>query len=103
LYYNDKLRNKVGWTTTTSNRETTLIDLATSLRTGEVVTRYEPMVKEMHNFQRTDSGKVEAVGGHDDTVMALAIANQMMKQAGSPVTKRKVKHLATATTRGMYR
>lgn len=103
LYYADKVRNKVGWVTTTSNRETTLLDLATSLRTGEVVTRYEPMVKEMFNFQRTDSGKVEAVGGHDDTVMALAIANQLMRQAGSPVTKRKVKHLATVTTRGMYR
>jgi len=102
LYYNDKARERVGWVTNSNNRETILIDLATVVRTGEVVTRYEPMIKEMYHFQRTDKGKVEAVGAHDDTVMALAIAYQMLKTAGVPVTRKRAKQLVTATTRGMY-
>lgn len=102
LYYSDEKRERVGWLTSKYNRETSLLELSEALRSGHLLTYYKPMVLEMFNFQRTARGRVEAVGGHDDTVMALDIANQMLKHISLVVKVKEKPLLVERKTGGMY-
>lgn len=102
LYYSDKDRQKVGIVTNQKNKELALVDLAGALRTGELITRYEEQVKEMFSFQRSDNGKLESIGGHDDTVMALALGWQIAKTRPVVTGKKRKPTLVTRTVRGMY-
>jgi len=108
LFYSDEKRTKVGVFTSGAkghsrfNKETMLYDLSVVLSNGELVTRYKTQVEEMYNFQRDDSGHVTVTHGHDDTVMSLAIANQMLKDA-HPIINRKHKSMVgSRVKRGMY-
>jgi len=101
IFYNKP--DKAGWWTLKQSRTTALEELSAALRTGELVTRYEPMIDELMYFQWTEAGRPEAAEGkHDDTVMALAIGNQMLKDSAPPVTGRRRSRVQTVTTRGMY-
>jgi len=101
IYYSKK--DHPGWWTLMRSRNTALEELSAVLRTGELVTRYEPMIEELMYFQWTEAGRPEAAEGkHDDTVMALAIGNQMLKDSAPPVTGRRKARVQTVTTRGMY-
>jgi hypothetical protein len=62
------------------------------------------MVLQMFNFQRSPNGKVEAMGDHDDLVMATSIAYQLAKKApGVTLLRRKqLQHATDRRTGGMY-
>ncbi len=104
LFYNDKMRLRPGWVTTKYNRDTSLIELAIATAKGQFITRFKPMVLEMFNFQRgKNSDKAEAVGGHDDLVMASMIAWQMCKNKTAPMAVDRRPQLGKRRTGGMYR
>jgi len=102
LYYEKP--EQVGWTTKATTREIYLRELAQGFATGQVVTRYKPMVMQMFNFQRSPNGKVEAMGDHDDLVMATCIAYQLCKKAPNMtlLRKRNKELVVPRRTGGMY-
>jgi len=83
LFYRDKNRTKLGWWTDAATKERALIDLDEALTSGLLTIRYKPAIEELLSFQRLQGrdGKVvfQGVGSHDDLVMALAIAYQLIK------------------------
>jgi hypothetical protein len=99
-----KTNPQTGWTTKVTTREVHLRELAEGYAKGQIVTRYKPMVLQMFNFQRSPNGKVEAMGDHDDLVMATSIAYQLAKKApGVTLLRRKqLQHATDRRTGGMY-
>lgn len=72
---------KLGWTTSGMSRQTSLIELSTAIDNGSLITKYRPQVLELMSFY-FDEGKAQAAkGSHDDLVMSLMIANQLIKTA----------------------
>jgi hypothetical protein len=98
LFYRDENRTKLGWWTDQNSKERALIDLDEALVNGILTIRYKPAIDELMSFQRLQgrTGKVEfkGVGTHDDLVMALAIAYQVIKDQSAP-TKSKFKSILT--------
>jgi len=102
----DKIK-VLGWWTDRERREMALIELEKALSDGTLIIRYKPLLHQLAQFQRVegrDGGvKYQSMGKHDDLVMALAIAYQMIKK----VKPRGVGTVPTLTRQvtlsGMYR
>jgi len=76
---------KLGWTTSNLTRQEAIIELSNSVNNGSLITKFKPQVLEMMNFYFQDGKAQAAKGSHDDLVMSLMIANQMLKE--SPILK----------------
>ncbi len=108
LFFRDGKKEKLGWWTNKDRREMALIDLANALADGLLVIRFKPLISQLLEFQRIEgrSGEIEykSVGKHDDLVMSLAIAYQMIKNVkprGNPIKDYTL--VEETTTMGMYK
>jgi len=105
IFFRDKERTKIGWYTDENTRERMLYDLAEALQKGQLIIRYKPAILEMFDFQWVEvrgKNRIKSVGKHDDLVMALAIAYQMMKKAPTPITTPIPSIVQERRTIGMY-
>lgn len=73
----------LGWRTTAASKPLAVDELAKALRDYELVLSCEYTIAELRTFVREDNGKMHG-SPHDDRVMALAIANQMLKHVWLP-------------------
>ncbi len=76
---------KAGWTTGEKNKQTGIVELVESINDGSLTTPFKPQIKEMMEYQWVNSKPVPTGATHGDTVISLMLANQMLKNAGSPV------------------
>jgi len=68
----------LGWRTTSLSKPLAIDELNASIRDGEVEIRCEYTIAELKTFVRDDNGSTHG-SPHDDRVMSLAIARQMLK------------------------
>ena len=80
--------NALGWQTTTKTRPMMLEKLATAIREagkGDFGVGYEVrcpwIIAQMKNFGTKPNGKMEALVGHDDDVISMAIGFQTIDMA----------------------
>lgn len=73
----------LGWRTTSASKPLAIDELAKSLRDEELSLMDEHTIAELRTFVREENGKMHG-SPHDDLVMALAIANQMLKHVWLP-------------------
>lgn len=73
----------LGWRTTAVSKPLAIDELAKSLRDGAVLVGCEATIAELRTFVREENGKMHG-SPHDDRVMSLAIANQMLKHVWLP-------------------
>lgn len=80
IYYTQQTNTrKRGWTTGETNKRLAIAELIQEVNNGSLITSFKPMIQEIAECQ-VDKGKYIFSGKtHGDTVMALAIANQMIK------------------------
>lgn len=72
---------KAGWVTTKSSRPLMLADLAEAILDGSLVVRSELTRTQLLTFLKQPNGKPEASKGcHDDEVLGLAIAYQLIQR-----------------------
>ena len=80
-------RPKPGWSTNAVSRLAAIGELVTAIRDESLITRFKPQVLEMMNFYwkptKEGSRPEAARGTHDDLVMSLVIAYQMLKEVPS--------------------
>ena len=82
----DRESTSIGFRTDAKTKPMIIDQLRASLREGEIELNCKTTLKEMMSFIVTDSGALEAEKGcHDDTVMALAIANYAHEGRFEPV------------------
>lgn len=82
----DKETEKLGFETTTKTRPMVVNELRGAWRSDEITLNDMQTLREMQVFVENEAGKFEAEpGNHDDTVMALAIANHVHVGAWDPV------------------
>ena len=82
----DKETIKLGFTTTSKTKPLIIDQLRASMRENEVELNDKTTIREMLTYIVTQSGSMEAEAGcHDDTVMALALANHAHEGAWEPV------------------
>lgn len=74
---------QVGWRTTAQTKEMAIHELNAALRPGGLDLHCSETQAELLTYVREDSGKMNG-SPHDDRVMSLAIANQMLKWAFAP-------------------
>jgi len=73
---------KYGWNTNLRTRYIMINDMRQMLGDGSIRIRSLYLLDEMEIFARSPRGRYEAIsGGHDDLVMAFAIAVQMLQHA----------------------
>ena len=76
---------KLGFTTTSKTKPLIIDQLRASVRDGEMELNDKTTIREMLTYIVTESGAMEAEAGcHDDTVMALALANHVHEGAWEP-------------------
>lgn len=86
VFYSDKGKKKPGWTTSSSSKQLAIVELVENINNGSLITRFKPQIQELMEYQWVD-GKPEPTGStHGDTVISLAIANQMLKRMGQPAS-----------------
>jgi len=73
----------LGWRTTTLTKPLAIDELNASIRDGVLQLRCEHTIAELKTFVRNDNGSTHG-SPHDDRVMSLAIANQMLKYVWLP-------------------
>lgn len=80
--------NALGWQTTVKTRPMIIEKLATTIReagNGEIGQGYEVRcpwcIAQMKNFGTKPNGRMEALVGHDDDVLSLAIGNMLLDMA----------------------
>jgi len=73
-----KARRQVGFNTDTKSRPFMISDFQEFFETGKILINSKMLLQEMKLFQLVND-KMQAVSGHDDTVMAMAMAIQGMK------------------------
>ncbi len=71
-------KRKVGWETTAKSKPMMINDMQEMFETGQCLVNSKPLLEEMKLFELVD-GSFKAVSGHDDTVMAYAMALQGLK------------------------
>lgn len=82
----DKETIKLGFTTTAKTKPLIIDQLRAANRDGELELNDKQTVREMLTYVVSESGAMEAEHGcHDDTVMALALANHVHEGAWEPV------------------
>jgi hypothetical protein len=74
---------QLGWRTTTVSKPLAIDELSANLRDGVLDLRCEYTLAELKTFVRDDNGSTHG-SPHDDRVMSLAIANQMLKYVWLP-------------------
>lgn len=74
---------KWGWLTNSSTRPLMIDDLDQALRDGAITIHCKQTLSELRTFIRNEKGKLEG-SPHDDEVMSLAIAVQMLEYNASP-------------------
>jgi len=78
-----KVTEKIGFHTTVTTKPLAIDELARDIRTDVMHLHCEETAAEMRTFVREGNGKMHG-SPHDDRVMSLAIANQMVKYAFYP-------------------
>lgn len=68
----------LGWRTTSSSKPLMIDELAMAIRTEDIDICCEYTIGELRTFVRKENGKMSG-SPHDDRVISLAIANQMLK------------------------
>ncbi len=82
----DKETIKLGFTTTAKTKPLIIDQLRAANRDGELELNDKQTIREMLTYVVSESGAMEAEAGcHDDTVMALALANHVHEGAWTPV------------------
>jgi len=80
---NPEVSETLGWRTTTLTKPLAIDELNANLRDGVLQLRCEYTIAELKTFVRDDNGSTHG-SPHDDRVMSLAIANQMLKYVWLP-------------------
>ena len=80
---NAEATEKLGWRTTTLSKPLAIDELNANLRDGVLDLKCEYTIAELKTFVRDDNGSTHG-SPHDDRVMSLAIANQMLKYVWLP-------------------
>ena len=73
----------LGWRTTAASKPLAIDELSAAIRNGEMGLYCSKTIAELRTFVRQDNGKMHG-SPHDDRVMSLAIANQMLKHVWLP-------------------
>lgn len=73
----------LGWRTTTVTKPLAIDELSGSIRTEDITIYCYKTIAELRTFVRKDNGRMTG-SPHDDRVMSLAIANQMLKYVWLP-------------------
>jgi hypothetical protein len=73
----------LGWRTTAASKPLAIDELGKAIRDGELGIFDEHTLAELRTFVRDENGKMHG-SPHDDLVMAIAIANQMLKHVWLP-------------------
>lgn len=76
----------MGWRTTTATKPLAIDELAGSIRDGELTIMDQYTIGELKTYVRDTNGRMHG-SPHDDRVMSLAIAHQMLKYAWLPEYK----------------
>jgi hypothetical protein len=83
----DRESISIGFRTTSKTKPLIIDRLRAALREGEVELNDQTTLREMLSYVVTETGTMEAEEGcHDDTVMALAIANHCHEGKFEPIT-----------------
>lgn len=69
---------KIGWETTSKSKPIMISDMQEWFETGQCLVNSKDLLNEMKLFELVD-GEMKAASGHDDTVMAFAMALQGLK------------------------
>jgi len=80
---NPEATEALGWRTTTLTKPLAIDELNANIRDGAINLKCEYTVAELKTFVRDDNGSTHG-SPHDDRVMSLAIANQMLKYVWLP-------------------
>jgi hypothetical protein len=80
---NPEQTETLGWRTTTLTKPLALDELSANIRDGGITIKCENTIAELKTFVRDDNGSTHG-SPHDDRVMSLAIANQMLKYVWLP-------------------
>lgn len=78
-----KPKNRLGWYTSRTSKPLMIDELAMALKAGELGVYDKRTLAELKTYVRDERGQMHG-SPHDDTVMALAIANQMRKFSFMP-------------------
>lgn len=79
----ERKTDTLGWSTNHTSKPMMIDELNRALRDGGLTVQDKPTIAELRTFVREGDGKMHG-SPHDDRVMALAIANQMVKFAWLP-------------------
>lgn len=74
-----KAKRKVGWETTAKSKPLMISDMQEVFETAQCLINSPDLLREMKLFVSKGNGSTEAASGHDDTVMAFAMAIQGLK------------------------
>ena len=74
-----KSKRKIGWVTTPQSKAMMMDDFQEVFETDQCLINSRDLLAEMKVFQLTEDGKLKAASGHDDCVMACAMALQGVK------------------------
>ena len=94
MYYQTKMANvskeegaRMGWRTTTSSKPAIIGFLKSAIEQEEIWIPSRVMIGELMNYVADDNGRTNAIVGHnDDTVIALAIALEVIRTHGDRLT-----------------
>ena len=73
-----KSQRKIGWNTDSKSKPIMISDMQEWFETGQCLVNSKQLLQEMKFFELVD-GSMKAISGHDDTVMAFAMALQGLK------------------------
>jgi len=94
MYYQTKMANvskdegmRMGWRTTTSSKPAIIGFLKSAIEQEEIWIPSRVIIGELMNYVADDNGRTNAIVGHnDDTVIALAIALEVIRTHGDRLT-----------------
>jgi hypothetical protein len=78
--FNNQIGERMGWYTSRTSKPMMIDDLGSALQQGEIEVRDAPTIEELLQYVRDDRGRMKG-SPHDDRVISLAIAVQMLKFA----------------------
>lgn len=98
MYYQTKIANiskeestRMGWRTSSASKPAIIGFLKSAIENEELWIPSPIMLNELMTYVSTDEGKTEAIpGGYDDTVIALAIALEVLRTHGDKLTTNRV-------------
>lgn len=73
-----KVRRQIGWNTDSKSKPLMISDMQELFETGQCLINSKNLLQEMKLFQLVDN-KMQAVSGHDDTIIAFALAIQGLR------------------------